>query len=172
MEHGHLGLLLSISCCQLLSKQILFDSLLLAPPIILSGLPASSCNLASPCNIASMQHCIDLPCNIALIFHVTPCSIALIFHVTDPLDCCLLLQSSFLDSLHMHHHAVFASMQHCNNLACNIALIFHAIPCSLALIHHVTDLLHCCSLIDTLSEFFWTVVICLPMLSCQCDYRI
>lgn len=46
MEHGHLGLLLSISCCQLLSQQILFSSLLLDPPSILAGLPASPCNVS------------------------------------------------------------------------------------------------------------------------------
>lgn len=87
MEHGHLGLLLSVSCCQLLSQQILFDRLLLTPPIILFGLPTS------PCNFASMRRCINLPCNIALIFHAIPCSIALIFHVTDPMGCCALFDT-------------------------------------------------------------------------------
>ncbi len=113
MEHGHLGLLISISCCQLLSQQILFDSLLLTPPIILSGLPAS------PCNIASMQQC-----NVASIFHVM------------------------------------------------IALIFQILPCSIASIFYVTDPLDCRSLFDTLSEFFWTVLLWLAMLSHQCDYMV
>ena len=79
--------------------------------------------------------------------------------------CCLLLQSSFLDSL--HHHA----MQRCTNLPCNIALIFHVIPRSVALIFHVTDSLECLLTFQHLVKAHLTVLVCLPILSCQCDYR-
>ena len=57
--------------------------------------------------------------------------------------CCLILQSSFLDSL--HHRAIF----------------------------HVTHPLDFCSLFDTyLVRIRLTVLVCLPMVSRQCDCKV